>query len=76
MEIGHNSEGKFVPATNGKVNDAVGYVAAGKGQKNYNVYQTFTVRYAGKNYNLHTEFEHETVVDKNRYINNVVVVQP
>jgi hypothetical protein len=77
MQIGHNSEGVFVPLVNGgKGYDQVGYVRPGPGEASYNVYQTFTVKYRSQDYNLATEFEHETVVDRNRYINNVIDIVP
>ena len=75
--IAHNSENRFVPLSGGEARDRVGYLQSAPRQRNYNVYQTFTVSYGGRDYNLHTEFEHETVIDDRRnYTNNVIDVVP
>ena len=78
--IANNSEDSFTPmdwGNGGEARDWVGYLQRAPGQGSFNVYQTFTVKYGGRNYNLTTEFEHETVIDDRRnYFNNVVDVIP
>ena len=79
--IAKNSEGEFVTIHGGEAHDNVGYNPGGPGAASFNVYQTFTVRQRGfvffwKHYNLHTEFEHETVVNDGSYFNSVIDIVP
>ena len=59
------SEKQFVPLKHGVAPDEVGFVHQPKpgAREDLVQYQTFTVKYAGKNYNLTTEFKHEEVAD-------------
>jgi hypothetical protein len=76
-EVGHNSEGTFVPTQHGESVDAVGFVRPVPDGSSAFVYQTFSVNYSGTVYNLHTEFEHTSVVGAGQnYQNDVLPIHP
>lgn len=79
--VGHNSENIFVPQDpQGEWVDSVGFVSRihVRNKFDFDVYQTFSVRYNHKVITLSTEFEHISVVTGggSHYSNNVIDIKP
>lgn len=72
------SEKDFVSIANGEARDRVGKERKPRKDDNEDVirYQTFTVRYEGKEYNLTSNFKQETRVVNGHVTNTVTVIRP